>query len=985
MAGDTVVQLFAICAVSSFFYISQTFERHSLTESPRLSSFLVFLLSGLVCYGVSCITKWFPGADGRFTSHRRQGSLLDGVPDAASKNENSHLPGRPRRLSLPVLILCIVLRLEIFHRVNYQQQCATPGLESFLCVLLFAYEIFTSRKKWGFPPPEDPDDPWRSCFDDLIDWFSGPRVILTVAVFSILVFSTGTYHAISQITRSTYYCFDMVESRRMTLALQCMGLMLDVIVLLLLWRLLAWSRTAKLRLRTLGTVLTLSSLSMGLVWVGSRIFRGSSVLHAGFGFLYGFDIIVDSVAFAALMISATFWACETSPLTPASIITFLMGTAKACQNIFQYGDYLHPKRLPEIMPLYMIAFGMIAFTYTHGMRSVVFIRRFFLLALLVGLAMGTTVFIVKTKPQTFVRHPINDFIYRANIRQGRWMQEATTSKSLPIAHKIYKERHNDRDPPPAFADWYELAKNTAVIDRFDQIDRDLAPFKAITPRKLRQRTSLVSQMPGVHVIGIKNGNASRLPEISGHDAELLDSLVASMNKFSKFLPDMLFPVNLSPSPRVLPSWETANGQSRADLTPIVNLISKRSVERNGPDDGEGAKPAETPFPKPLPALPKSPQMDQQSMVSPADYRQMQVEGCPPGSRTRTNPHWNIGEFCADCVRRHSKAQVMVNWERSLEYCSQPDLKYLHGMSLSNPHAEPIRDLLPLFGPYKSEPFQDIIIPLPQPEDDKADISWNFDRRYDSMFWRGQTGDGYISNQALRGSHKFRLLHMMGNRNPEDKVSMILPSAKDPSIYQHEKVPIAEANLVAPTSIGMNDYTGCKGPNCEILRETYPIIEESKDQEPLEYRYVLLLDQDDKPSPDLLRVLRSKSVPLISTLFRTWYSDRLIPWLHFVPIDTRYQGLHTTLTYFTGTHKKAYINGRDTDMKGQTKDAAWIAQQGAKWAEEALGEKDREVYLFRLMLEWARLVDDKRDDIGTIKDDKGEFQSSPWTKDQNWQL
>lgn len=807
--------------------------------------------------------------------------------------------------------------------------------------------------------------------------------MLTLAVSSLMIFSTGTYYAISRITRSTYYCFEVAESKRTTLALQCTGLMLDLIIVVLLWRLLAWSRTAKLRLRTLGTVLTLSSLSMGLVWIGSRISRGSSVLHAGFGFLYGFDIIVDSVAFAALMISASFWVCDTAPLTPASTITFLVGTVKACQNIFQYGDYIHPKRLPEITPLYMIAFGMIFFTYTHGIRSVVFIQRFVLLALLVGLVMGTTVFIAKTEPQTFVRHPINDFIYRANIRQSRWMQEATTSNSLPIAHKIYKERHDGQDPPPAFADWYELAKNTAVIDRFDQIDRDLAPFKAIPPQKLRQRTSLVSQMPGVHVIGIKDGNASRLPEVTGHDAELLDGLVASISKFSKFLPDMLFPVNLGITPRILPTWETANGQNRADLTPIVNLISKRSIEGDGADKNSEVKPAETPVPKPLPALPKSPQTDQPSMISLANYRQMQVEACPPGSRTRTSPHWNIGEFCADCVRRHSKAQIMVNWERSMEYCAQPDLKYLHGMSLSSPHAEPIRDLLPLFGPSKSEPFQDILIPLPQPDDDKTDISWNFDRRYDSMFWRGQTGNEYMSDQALRGNHKFRLLHMLGNRNPKDKISMILPSANDPNAYRHEKVPIAEANLVVPTSVGMKDYTGCQGPNCELLRQTYPVVDESKDQEPLEYRYILLLDQDNGPSPDLLRVLRSNSVPLISTLFRTWYSDRLIPWLHFVPIDTRYQGLHTTLTYFTGTHKKANINGRDTDMKGQTKDGAWIAQQGSKWAKEALGEKDMEVYLFRLMLEWARLVDDKRDEIGTTRDDKGEFQSSPWTKGQKW--
>lgn len=99
------------------------------SESPRLSSFLVFLLSGLICYGISCLTKWFPGADGRFKTPRRRDSQLNSAPDAASHSQNHHLPGRPRRLSLPVLVLCIVLRLEIFHRVNYQQQCATPGLE----------------------------------------------------------------------------------------------------------------------------------------------------------------------------------------------------------------------------------------------------------------------------------------------------------------------------------------------------------------------------------------------------------------------------------------------------------------------------------------------------------------------------------------------------------------------------------------------------------------------------------------------------------------------------------------------------------------------------------------------------------------------------------------------------------------------------------------------------------------------------------------
>ncbi|KAF4985790.1 hypothetical protein FDECE_16313, partial [Fusarium decemcellulare] len=966
MAQDLVVQLFGLCAACSFFYISQTLERHSLTESPRLSTFLLFLLSGFICYGASCFTKWLPGADGRFTRHRREASLLDGADDAVLKGPKAHQPKRPRRLSLPVLVLCIVLRLEIFHRVNYQQQCATPGLESFLCLLIFAYEIFNTRRKWGFPPPEDPDDPWRSCFDDLVDWFSGPRVVLTMAMSSAMTFSAGTYYAVSQVRRSTYFCFELIESRRTTLFLQCVGLMLDALIVILLWRMLAWSRTAKLRLRTLGTVLVLSALSMALVWVGSRVFRGSSMLHSGFGFLYGFDIIVDSFAFATLMISAAFWVCETSPLTPASIITFLVGTVKSCENIFKYGDYLHPSRSPAIMPLWFIAFGMILFTYCHDLRSVIFVRRFFLATLLFGLVVGTTIFINLQKPQTFAkRHPINDLIYRANIRQDRWLQHATVSNSLPIAHKIYKERHDDRDPPPGFADWYDFAKGTVIIDRFDQVDKDLQPFRAITPAKLRQRATLLSQIPGIHKITISDGKASRVPDVTGRDAEVLDNLVDSINKFAKFLPDMLFPVNLNSTPRILPPWERVNGQNRADLTPIVNLISKRSIE--GVNETE-----EVPDTRHAPV---SFGPYQEPLISPSDYRQMQVDACPPGSPTRISPHWNIGEYCSECVRRHSKGQIMVNWERSLQYCQQPDLKYLHGMSLSSPHAEPIRDLLPLFGPFKTEPFQDILIPLPKAHEGKPDMKWDFERRYDAMFWRGQADEGPISDQALRGNHKFRLLHLLGNQNPYDYVTMILPSRGDRSKYQHENVPIAEANVVAPISVGMNNYTGCQGPNCYLAQQAFGLVDEAEDQDALEYRYILLLDQDNGPSPDLMRTLRSNSVPLISTIFQTWFSDRLIPWLHFVPIDTRYQGLHTTLSYFTGTRKRAYLNGRDTDMRGRTKDGRWIAQQGARWAREALGEKDMEVYLFRLLLEWGRLVDDKRDEIGLSRDGKGEFQSS----------
>ncbi|KAF7553651.1 hypothetical protein G7046_g7041 [Stylonectria norvegica] len=969
MARELVVHLTALSAVLSFFYISQSLERHSLTESPRLSSFLVLLLSGSIFYVASCFTKWLPGADGRFKRGLQQ--PLDDEP--LVKGPNGHTPKRPRRWSLPALVLCIVLRFEIFHRVDYQQQCSTPGVESFLCILLFAYEIFSTRRKWGFPPAEDPDDPWRSFFDDLQDWFTGPRVVLTFSVASALMFSTGTYYAIGQITRSTYFCFEPFESRRTTLSLQLLGLVLDATIVVLLWRMLAWSRTTKLRLRTLGTVLILSSLSMSFVWVGSRLFQGPRGLHAGFGFLYGFDIVVDSFAFALLMVSAAFWVCETSPLTPVSIMTFLVGTFRASVNIISFGDWLHTSRAAGLVPLWFIASGMVLFTYCQELRSVIFIRRFYLVFLLSALLLAATIFTFVKQPQTFVsRHPVNDLIYKAHVKQDAWLRHATISNSLSVAVDEYKERHDGRNPPPNFSDWYEFAKDTLVIDQFDRIDRDLRPFWGVSPKSLRERAVVMTAAPGVQTVTIKNGEASHNAAGGSEAAEELESLVAMINRFAKSLPDMVLPINLSPTPRILPSWEEANRQNRADLSYIVDLMSKRSLDVSNAtaettSDGEDAAGSIGPA---------------WTFTSAADYRQMQVEACAPLSRTRTNPHWNVGEFCSACVRRHSKGQLLTRWDRSLEFCSQPDIKYLHGISLTNPRLPPIRELLPLFGPSKTEPFSDIMIPLPGKGNEKSDLPWKFNRRYDTLFWRGKVGDHAISDEALRGSHKFRLLHLINNPNSKDEVTMILPipgdpeRPKDPDRYRHERVPAAKANSVVPFSVGISNYSACLGQNCELVEAAYGARDQV--QEPLEYRYVLLLDEDDGPPAQMLRTLRSLSVPFVSSIFQSWYTERLMPWMHFVPIDVRYQGLHTIYTYFTGTEDRGPINGRETGIKARVQDAEWIGQQGRRWAEAALGERDMEAYLFRLLLEWGRLVDEKRDEIGFSRDEAGEFHGDGWT-------
>lgn len=51
------------------------------------------------------------------------------------------------------------------------------------------------------------------------------------------------------------------------------------------------------------------------------------------------------------------------------------------------------------------------------------------------------------------------------------------------------------------------------------------------------------------------------------------------------------------------------------------------------------------------------------------------------------------------------------------------------------------------------------------------------------------------------------------------------------------------------------------------------------------------------------------------------------------------------------------------MKGNVAAGEKIAEAGREWAGKVLRKEDMEIYMFRLLLEWGRLTDDRRDEIG----------------------
>lgn len=65
----------------------------------------------------------------------------------------------------------------------------------------------------------------------------------------------------------------------------------------------------------------------------------------------------------------------------------------------------------------------------------------------------------------------------------------------------------------------------------------------------------------------------------------------------------------------------------------------------------------------------------------------------------------------------------------------------------------------------------------------------------------------------------------------------------------------------------------------------------------------------------------------------------------------------------GLDGKGPAGERYVPMQPQMEDAKWIGQEGKRWAAQALRRADAEIYLFRLLLEWGRVISDKRESVG----------------------
>lgn len=211
----------------------------------------------------------------------------------------------------------------------------------------------------------------------------------------------------------------------------------------------------------------------------------------------------------------------------------------------------------------------------------------------------------------------------------------------------------------------------------------------------------------------------------------------------------------------------------------------------------------------------------------------------------------------------------------------------------------------------------------------------------------------------------RLVHLANNAtNP---LPVLLPHPSQPTSYAYR--------LLAPSALGFNldvafvdSIVRCWDNDCVNQAAEFGLANKSDFQDHWRHRFLVDLDGAGF-SGRFLPFLNSRSLVFKAAVFREWWDGRLFAWRHFVPVDVRFHGLLSTLAYFAGTGTGVTAeNARETGeelvpMKGNVKAAEEIAEAGREWAGKLLRKEDIEIYMFRLLLEWARLTDDRRDELG----------------------
>jgi hypothetical protein len=495
-------------------------------------------------------------------------------------------------------------------------------------------------------------------------------------------------------------------------------------------------------------------------------------------------------------------------------------------------------------------------------------------------------------------HPIEAIINSAKIHfEGLQRKQ---SRSYLAAHNEYHRRYGI-EPPPGFKAWYEFAisHKSPIIDEFDTMTNSILPFLKLSGKEIVDVMDLLQDDPDNEtwdcVFVTREAETRCTHSYRSYDRNIQLLFNNLMGDLQLDLPNVRFFVNHLDEPRVvIPQQLPKKGRfqdSRLNLTdlshrPVYEAITKSCATQN--------------------------------------------------NNRYTGEKHDVPTFGLPFV---------TDLNSAMDLCQHPEYEEQHGLVISPTSFRLIEGLVPVLSTGSLSTMGDILYPSPaylEPEFqyvDSYDIQW--EKKLNKLYWAGSTTGGFASDNKWRNYHRQRFISL-GQNLGKQQYSYL---QKRDGYIKQIKSSIIDRKVF---DIFFTRIFQCGRKQCRDQRNFFsPKSWADKDEA---FRSKLVFDMDGNGiSGRYYKLLASKSTPLKQTLLREWHDDRLIPWVHYVPVSQNMHELPELILYLTSTGS------------GQ-KRAKEIAEQGQQWFLKAFRDIDFSIYTYRLLLELARLQDPARQAI-----------------------
>ncbi|USW47209.1 Putative glycosyl transferase CAP10 domain-containing protein [Septoria linicola] len=522
-------------------------------------------------------------------------------------------------------------------------------------------------------------------------------------------------------------------------------------------------------------------------------------------------------------------------------------------------------------------------------------------------------------------HPVKHLIDNAQASWNAKLQGQ--SQNLAQAVTEYRRRYG-LSPPPHFDKWYEFAKRKGVvlIDDYDTIYHSLLPFWGLSPATIRARARESLGFIDNNLMGmlIRDGKVSH---VEGGQDWLQQAAVGMMQQFIEYLPDMDLAFNVHDEPRVVVPHD--------ELSRLIQIALEKTLRAAGAQ--QAPKDTFSPRPKDL----RTGKRIEEVKVTRFNVFAHQPTWIP--SRLSCSP---------DSPARGLEEALLTD---NMTAYALSELGFSHGF-FDRPNAfNVVHDLFPIFSQSKMSSFQDITYPSPWywfgkvSYNENRDMDWA--QKENRLWWRGSTTGGFSRAGGWRRQHRQKLVAKVNSLESAKILSSSNAGATDdnPGARKWLVKKVARPDFKSIMDVRFSHVGQCDPGDCDAQREYFDIAEPADQQDAWSYKY--LLDMDGNAfSGRFYAFLMSHSLTFKMAVFREWHEEWIRPWVHYIPLSLKGEEVLEAVRYF------------DAEEEGREL-ATVVAEDGRSWAQKALRNEDFEVWLFRLLLEYGRVVDDNREGIG----------------------